>query len=55
VGKATALRLAAALGGQGSVAGGSLVQIVRSTGEPPTADANYRGHGPAAAVVGAKP
>jgi Flp pilus assembly protein CpaB len=55
VNKATALRLAAALGGQGSVAGNGFVQIVRSTGERPTADANYGGRGLAGAAVGAKP
>jgi Flp pilus assembly protein CpaB len=55
VNKATALRLAAALGGQGGVAGNGFVQIVRSTGERPTANANYGGRGPAGVGAGAKP
>ena len=41
VGKQTALRIAAALGAQGSVGAGNGIEVVRSTGEPETAKRSY--------------
>jgi pilus assembly protein CpaB len=43
VGKEAALRVAAALGSQGGVGSNSQIEIVRSTGEPPSADVSYSG------------
>jgi Flp pilus assembly protein CpaB len=49
--KQTALRLVAAMGAQGSVGSNSVIEIIRSTGEPPSADISYRGPGPMATTT----